>query len=175
MGDGQLSHLKGVLSAACLINPACLNYKSNILPGTLSHSPLHIHMPLILLINTECLGAIDIMPLYLYSLVSIFQGQGYFITTVIISRMFNINKVFIVHTKILQIVLVIPLSFFPPYPGKLLTRTWPCCSCQAEVAFVISVPRGHGCRGPERQGHAKLSTRYHLSVLTDCAYRQGLG
>ena len=67
MGDGQLSCLKGVLSAACLINPTHLNYKSNILPGTLSHSPLHIHMSLILLINTERLGAIYIMPLYLYS------------------------------------------------------------------------------------------------------------
>lgn len=122
MGDGQLSHLKGVLSAACLINPTCLNYKSSILPGTVSHSPLHIHMPLILLINTERLGAIDIMPLYLYILVSIFQGQGYFITTVIL-RKFNTNKVFIVHTKILQIVPVIPLSFLPPYPGKFLTRT----------------------------------------------------
>ena len=70
MGDGQLSRLKGVLSAACLINPACLNYKSSILPRTLSHSPLQIHIPLILLINTEHLEAIDLMPLYLYRLVS---------------------------------------------------------------------------------------------------------
>lgn len=82
MGDGQLSCLKGVLSAACLINPTHLNYKSNIFPGTLSHSPLHIHMPRILLINTERLGATDIMPLYLCSLISVFQGQRYFRTTV---------------------------------------------------------------------------------------------
>ena len=110
MGDGQLSRLKGVLSAACLINPACLNYKSSILPRTLSHSPLHIHIPLILLINTERLEAIDIMSLYLHSSVNTFRGQGYFITTIITLRKFNINKVFIVHTKISQIVLVIPLS-----------------------------------------------------------------
>lgn len=128
----------------CLLNsPACLNYKS-ILPYSFTLSPAHTHTPHSL-INTEHLEAIDIMPLYLYSLVSIFQGQGYFIT-VIILRKFNINKVFIV-LKMLQIVLVIPLSFFLSFLSRdALTRTLPCFSRQAEVAFVVSVPRGHWCR-----------------------------